>query len=143
MSELKAVGDFLDGKVSAARQQKTRQESHLFPQTRLLIYVLFDIYIKLRSESREASKESEIVPSRPPINAEYVLYLFLEKVERDDVIGDLIEGYSHVSSRFGSRRADLWFYKQVAGSLWPLFRRAVFKLGVFVWLGRILRRLIS
>ncbi len=80
---------------------------------------------------------------RPPFNAEYILYLLLRKEEREVVIGDLIEGYGEVLERFNKRRADLWFYKQVAGSVWPLLRRAMLKIGAFVWLGRILRRLIS
>jgi len=81
--------------------------------------------------------------SRPPFNAEYVLYLLLRKEERDVVIGDLIEGYGELLERFNKRRADIWFYKQVGGSLFPLFRRALLRIGALVWLGRILRRLIS
>ena len=84
-----------------------------------------------------------IEPSRPPFNAEYLLYLFLYKDERDCVIGDLIESYTQVVERFNKRRADIWFYKQVAGSLWPLFRRAIVKIGGLVWIGRMLQRLIS
>jgi|GEM_PF-3562269 len=80
---------------------------------------------------------------RPPFNAEYVLYLFLRREERDEVVGDLIESYGHITQRFGKRRADVWFYKQVAGSMLPLFRRSLLRLGAFVWIGRILRRLIS
>ncbi len=80
---------------------------------------------------------------RPPFNAEYILYLFLRREERDEVIGDLIESYGQVVRRFGKRRADVWFCKQVAGSLLPLLRQSLLRLGAFVWLGRILRRLIS
>ncbi|HWN08349.1 MAG TPA: hypothetical protein VNO50_03605 [Pyrinomonadaceae bacterium] len=83
------------------------------------------------------------VPSRPPLNAEYILYLFLGKEERDEVIGDLIESYGHVLRRFSKRHADIWFYKQVVGSVLPLFRRTLLKVGALVWLGRVLRRLIS
>jgi hypothetical protein len=82
-------------------------------------------------------------PVRPPLKAEYLLFLFLGKEERDIVIGDLVECYSRVVRKFGKRRGDWWFYKQVAGSLWPLFRRAVLKIGALVWIGRVLRRLIS
>lgn len=80
---------------------------------------------------------------RPPINAEYVLYLLFRKDEREVAIGDLIEEYDQVLRRFDRRRADIWFYKQVAGSLFPLLRRAVVRIGALVWLGRVLRRLIS
>jgi hypothetical protein len=81
--------------------------------------------------------------SRPPFNAEYILYLFLQKEDRDVVIGDLTEEYGKILERFNKRRADVWYYKQVFGSLWPLLRRAVLRIGALVWLGRILRRLIS
>jgi hypothetical protein len=76
--------------------------------------------------------------SRPPFNAEYLLYVFLRREERDVVIGDLVEGYRLVLQRFNKRRADIWFYKQVLGSLWPLLRRAVLKIGALIWLGRLL-----
>lgn len=83
-------------------------------------------------------------PCRPPGNAEYLLYLFLPKADREVVIGDLLEEYQLILRRFrNKRRANIWFYKQVAGSLWPLLRQAIVKLGALVWLGRILRRLIS
>lgn len=81
--------------------------------------------------------------ARPPFNAEYVLYLLLRKEERDSIIGDLIEEYSQILERFNKRRADVWFYKQVGGSLFPLLRRALFRVSALVWLGRILRRLVS
>ncbi len=83
------------------------------------------------------------VPLRPPINAEYLLYLFLRRNERDEVIGDLIETYGHVLRRFGKARADLWFYRQVVGSIAPLVRRCFVRIGALIWLGRILRRLTS
>jgi hypothetical protein len=87
--------------------------------------------------------QSTEMPRRPPFNAEYVLHLLLRKDEREVVIGDLIEEYGNILERFNKHRADLWFYKQVAGSLLPLLRRALVRIGAFVWLGRILRRLIS
>jgi len=86
--------------------------------------------------------DSKIV-TRLPLNAEFVFYLLLRKDERDVVIGDLIEDYGTVLKRFGKRRADIWLYKQVIGSVGPLIRRALLKIGALVWLGRILRRLVS
>jgi hypothetical protein len=96
---------------------------------------------KLHFQNPERTKVPSI--ARPPFNAEYVLYLFLRKEERDMFIGDVIEEYGKILERFTKRRADIWFYKQVGGSLFPLVRRTLFKIGTFVWLGRILRRLIS
>jgi len=80
---------------------------------------------------------------RPPFNAEYLLYLLVGTADRDILIGDLIEGYSRILKRFNKRRADIWFYKQVIGSVFPLLRRVLFRIGAFVWLGRLLRRFIS
>jgi hypothetical protein len=105
---------------------------------RSLITDLINDWVSEPSVPKEEYKQAV-----PPLNAEFLLYLFLDKNEREIVVGDFIESYSHVLSRFSKRRADLWFYKQVAGSLFPLLRRALLKVGAFVWLGRILRRLIS
>ena len=57
--------------------------------------------------------------------------------------GDLVEEYSRILERFNKRRADIWFYKQVVGSVFPLLRRALLRIGALVWLGRILRRFVS
>jgi len=96
----------------------------------------------LRREMRSESTKAPMT-ARPPFNAEYILYILLRREERDVVIGDLIEDYVRVLKRFNKRRADMWFYKQVGGSLFPLLRRALVRIGALVWLGRVLRRLIS
>jgi hypothetical protein len=94
---------------------------------------------KVRHSNRKAKSNT----SRPPFNAEYLLYLLLRREERDTVIGDLVEEYAQIRKRFGGRRASVWFYKEVAFSIWPFFRRAVVRIGTFVWLGRLLQQLIS
>jgi hypothetical protein len=97
-----------------------------------------ELLIPFRLRDRQPTQDA-----RPPFNAEYLLYLFLHRDEREGVIGDLAESYGVVVERFNKRRADIWFYKQVAGSLFPIFRRYLLKIGTVVWLGRMLRRLIS
>jgi hypothetical protein len=97
----------------------------------------------VRSWSERSPRQRQQANYRPPFNAEYLLYLFLRRAERDIVIGDLLECYGQLAQRFDKRHADIWFYKQVIGSLYPLVRRAVLRLGALVWLGRVLRRLIS
>lgn len=103
--------------------------------------------VKATSSAPQAPRFVRVRPGkkleRPPINAEYLLYLFLSRDEREIVIGDLVEVYGEMVRRFNKPRADFWFYKQVLGSLWPLFRRAVGRIGALVWLGHVLRRLIS
>lgn len=107
-----------------------------------LLLVIFAIWRSINLQ-RESTVETEPLPLRPPFNAEYLLYLVLRREEREVVIGDLIEEYGQVRERFNKRRADIWFYKQVIWSVWPFFRRAIYKLFTLAWLGRILRRLIS
>jgi hypothetical protein len=81
--------------------------------------------------------------ARPPFNGEYLLYFLLPREERDFQIGDLIEDYGRVLERFSKRRADFWYYKQVFGFVFSSLRRMLVRIGAFVWLGRILRQLIS
>lgn len=60
--------------------------------------------------------------------AEYLLFFFLPKDQRDSVPGDLVEEYRTVLvPKFGVRAARWWFVKQVASSLWPLLSRRVLK----------------
>jgi hypothetical protein len=102
--------------------------------------------VNLRIESvREIISDLRLLVdnSRPPVNAEYVLHLVLGKEEREVIIGDLVEEYGRIMQRFGQGHADIWFYKQVILSVWPLLRRAVARVAAFVRLGRLLRRLIS
>jgi hypothetical protein len=94
-------------------------------------------------EHQVSESEKTVKVPRPPLNAEYILYLLLRKSEREEIIGDLIESYGHLVKRFDKRHADIWFYKQVLGSLLPLLRRQILRIGALVWLGRVLRRLIS
>lgn len=80
----------------------------------------------LNATSSDGMKEAEDV-SAPPRFAEYLLYLFIPKLQRQNLLGDLQEEYLEVSERFGKKRATFWFYKQVGTSLWPLFRRSIIK----------------
>jgi|GEM_PF-6476988 len=99
--------------------------------------------LELKSLAQAAFAALKDTTIRPPFNAEYLLYLLLGNDERDALIGDLNERYRRIIGRFNKRHADIWYYKQVAGSLFPLVRRALLRIGALVWLGRILRRLIS
>ena len=98
--------------------------THYLPQTRLW-FVIRRIR-KPRSMSTIASKEKG--RPRPPINAEYVLHLLLTKDERISLPGDLTEEYADIVQHFGKTRADIWYCKQVLGSLAPLLRRAIVRL---------------
>jgi hypothetical protein len=128
-----------DVKESKARRTNLKSDDPKAKELRDFVGLIAAIsFIGLLVHSGKPTKTEP----RPPFNAEYVLHLLLRKDERNVVIGDLIEGYGNILERFDKRRADLWFYKQVIGSLFPLLRRAVVKIGTLVWLGRVLRRLI-
>lgn len=80
---------------------------------------------------------------RPPWFAEYLIYFFMTKEDRKNIIGDLREEYAEVLLRFGDKGARVWFYKQALTSLFPLASRFVVKWGLFGWLRNSIRRFIS
>jgi len=84
-------------------------------------------------------RQIALAKSRPPFDAEYMLHLFLGKEERAAVIGDLVEEYRLMLRRFGRRRADVWFYKQVIFSMWPFVRRVLARAVTLLWLSRLIR----
>lgn len=96
-------------------------------------------FIEFVEKAEETNVESAAVVPQTPFNAERILHLLLKEDERDAVIGDLVERYEQEIERVGKRRADFWFYKQIACSMWPLLRRAVAKVGAIVWLTQLLR----
>lgn len=65
------------------------------------------------------------VQPAPPRLAERVLYLALSKKARENLIGDLAEEYAGLRVRHGVRFANLWYRKQVCGSLLSLVPRAI------------------
>lgn len=71
---------------------------------------------------------------KPPRLSEFLLYLFLSKSERVNLIGDTEEEFSEVFEKFGRRKANFWFRKQVFDSLWPLIWRSLKKASLIVWL---------
>lgn len=77
----------------------------------------------------------------PPLNAKFLLHLLLEKKDKEAVIGDLVEDYGKLQQEFGHRRANIWFYKQVASFIYPLLRRFVAKVGGLIVIGEWLRKL--
>lgn len=83
------------------------------------------------------------VNSEPPKSAEFLAYLFLPKSDREVLLGDLTEEYRSVVAKFGQRRAQFYFYKQVVWSIWPLARKAFIKWGLFGWVMELIRRISS
>lgn len=79
---------------------------------------------------------------QPPKFAQYILYLFVKKKERDGLLGDLRQEYMEVLANFGRKGAKLWFYKQVFSSIRPLAARGIIKWTAIAGLVRLLRRIV-
>ena len=84
-----------------------------------------------------------VLPPQPPLDAEFILHLLLNKDEQDALIGDLIERYGKKCERLGVRRANFWFYAEVCRTAWPLIKRFIAKAGGLIAVGEWLRRHIS
>jgi hypothetical protein len=60
-------------------------------------------------------------PPSPPKFADYLLYFFLSKHDRENIPGDLAEEYETIIlPDFGLRAAKVWYWKQVICSIWPI-----------------------
>lgn len=107
------------------------------------VFFLGFIFYVLQQQKRAAEKTSvEKPPAETPRAGEFLLYMILPRNEREYLIGDLAEEYSQVRSKFGKGAADVWYYKQVAGSAWPLIKKAV-RWGVIASAGEWVRRHLS
>lgn len=63
---------------------------------------------------------SRNVRLRPPVNAEFLFYLFYDARNCDALVGDLEERYKLINRKFGAHRANFWYWTQVLRSLAPL-----------------------
>jgi hypothetical protein len=80
--------------------------------------------------------------STPPQLGERALLLILStKEERINMVGDLEEEYRRIAAKHGARYANLWYYKQVVGSAWPVSRKAL-GWGLLTSVGAWIRRYI-
>jgi len=76
---------------------------------------------------------------RPPLNAEFLLYLFMAPQHCNALVGDLEERYNTIRKKFGARRANLWFWAQAIRSVGPIvcawFRKVLMKpiIAVLSW----------
>jgi hypothetical protein len=56
----------------------------------------------------------------PPLNAEFLFYLFMTPQDCDALVGDLEERYKLIHKRFGRRRANFWYWTQAVTSVGPI-----------------------
>jgi len=55
-----------------------------------------------------------------PVNAQFLFYFFLDTPTCDGLVGDLEERYSIIQGKFGTRRANLWYWKEVIRTVGPI-----------------------
>ncbi len=67
-------------------------------------------------------------PNLPPKFAEFLLYVFLKKNDREAILGDLAEDFNVVQSKFGFRYAQFNYWFQVLRSIGPIAIAAIGKL---------------
>jgi hypothetical protein len=72
---------------------------------------------------REAKRQKgELTSSnKPPVNAQFLLFLFLPKSQRYRFVDDLNEEFKEIRKRIGRNRAVFWYWWQVIASIWPIF----------------------
>jgi len=76
---------------------------------------------------------NRVVVQGPAPEAEYLLYFFLPKHDRESIPCSLEEEYRNIIlPKFGRRKADWWYWKEVVCSIapliWPLLKK------VLLWL---------
>ena len=82
----------------------------------------------LNRAMHQAEPATEPKSVLPPVNAEFLFYLFLDSKLCDALVGDLEERYQLIHEKFGARRANLWYWVQVMTSVGPIAWAATKKL---------------
>lgn len=83
-------------------------------------------------------------PVPPPRKAELVLRFLLPKDARESLLGDLEEEFRTIMvPKYGLRTAKVWYWKQVAASVWPVFRSVLGKWIAVAWFGKLAAWLTS
>jgi hypothetical protein len=89
----------------------------------------------------ESSPFADAATPEPPKKGERILLMLLSKEDRENMIGDLAEEFASITARHGMRFARVWYWRQVAGSAWPLLRKAL-RWGLLASAWDIVRRFI-
>ncbi|HEV2864240.1 MAG TPA: permease prefix domain 2-containing transporter [Pyrinomonadaceae bacterium] len=141
-----SVSDYIGGEVVQVWESK---EAYIESMTRDAMTRHVE---KKRREVLHAIKNDLIVPMpvpediegyQPPAKASCFLSRLLDDRDKEIVLGDLTEQYILKVEHVGKRRADGWFYVEVARSLWPLAKRSVAKAVRFAMIGEWIRRMIK
>jgi hypothetical protein len=95
--------------------------------------VLADSNVALSDEEAEQLRELVLAecdpkptssqgPPSPPIRPQIILDLLLPPEKCEALVGDMEEIYRKKHKRVGKKGADLWYWKQVIITIWPLLR---------------------
>ena len=66
------------------------------------------------------SPENILKRTGPPLNAEFLFYLFMTPQNCEAIVGDIEERYRIIHRKFGHRRATFWFWWQTVISLFSV-----------------------
>ena len=94
---------------------------------------------KVDDKGRPVREEAESI--NLPRTAEYLLYFWLPKKDREAIPGDLEEEYNLIAQKFGCRKADVWYWKQVIFSIGPIVLARLKRIGFVTALAELFRRL--
>jgi hypothetical protein len=103
-----------------------------------LIYILcVDVPLVLVSQLKHVRRTAN--SHHPPLSAQFLFYLFLDAHTCDAIVGDLEERYRILLRKFGSRRANFWYWTQTIRSVGPIasawIKKVMLKpvIGVIAW----------
>jgi hypothetical protein len=86
------------------------------------------------------SKHDRSRVGEPPKVAEFLIYLLLSRQDRVNILGDLMEDYGTIESKFSRSAAILWYYKQVFASIPKCVWKSLFRWGTIAAVGDWIRR---
>lgn len=78
----------------------------------------------------------------PPKTAEFLLYLILPRETRNEICGDVSQQYFFIVSKFGLRKAKVFFYKETLFTVIHEISKLVPGRQVLLWITESFQRLI-
>ncbi|MGY6277843.1 permease prefix domain 2-containing transporter [Methylomonas sp. MgM2] len=100
-------------------------------------HLLVLIGVLFKRKRINVSAESFYAIAEPPSWAQYLLYLFIPRKNREALLGDLEEDYREVYRKFGKNKAIFFYWSQALRSIWPLLCASALKLIKMVFKGLI------
>lgn len=137
------VSAFVSGRplgFSSFLERFSKERAMLAGMLGLRFRILIDLLRGRLRSKQQVGGDAREARSGPPKFGEYLIFMFLSKQDRINLIGDLEEEYRESQERFGRRPAIFWYYKQVFASIGPVLWKQLVKWGVLAWIGEWIRR---